>query len=229
MNVRRSVRSGGFLLGVCVAACATAPDRGLAPSPGVATAPGNQSAAVMRQDGVALVVDGDAWQGHPRNLEKELTPIRVVVRNEGTTPLLVKHKAFFLEGVAGRRVQAQGPFNMNLLEPRQMRIVPEYPAQNFFLADYLVPFYGTAFPMWRDTIAYEPGAYQVTWGPDLPTADMLNRSLPEGVLQPGGEVAGFVYFPALPQGEDRVVFHAELEEPKAGRDVAVVSIPFVVK
>jgi hypothetical protein len=35
---------------------------------------------------------------------------------------------------------------------------------------------------------------------------MLQAALPEGVLDTGGHVAGFIYFQKLPQGTERIQF-----------------------
>lgn len=215
-----------LLLSAGANGCAT--DRGLEPAPGVRTLANNDSAAIINQQGIELVVDGDAWSGRPDNLEKEMTPVRVVVRNRGETPVLVQHRAFYLDGLSGQQVQARSPFKIDQLGPIETRIVPAHTARQFYVADYLSPFYGPVYPTWGETIPYAPAP--VSWRPELPTPDMLNRALPEGVLEPGGEVEGFVYFPKTPaRGEKGVVFRADLAAPKAGQDVAAVSIPFRVK
>lgn len=208
--------------------CAT--ERGLQPWPGVELHPHDSSAAVTQRRGIELVVDGDAWDGRPRNLVKDMTPVRVVIRNKGTTPVLIQHKSFFLDGVTGpRQVQAHAPFTIDHAGPGQAHIVPAFRVDGFYLADYLQPIYGPAFPLWPDTIAYEPHYYRVTWRPRLPSLDMLKRALPEGVLDSGGEVAGFVYFPGQPQPQARVLFRVELQAPRTGQDLAIVEIPFRAK
>lgn len=72
-----------------------------------------------------------------------------------------------------------------------------YPPIGFRYAPYLSPYfigapiYGGRFatnPLYWDR--YEPVMKTVS----LPTVDMLRKALPEGVLEPGGRLDGFVYF-----------------------------------
>ncbi|QDG49522.1 hypothetical protein FIV42_01850 [Persicimonas caeni] len=65
----------------------------------------------------------------------------------------------------------------------------------------------------------------------LPTGEMLVRALPEGVIDPGGRITGFVYFEDLESIEptpDRVTFRYVLVDAEANRRFGVVEIPFDV-
>ena len=135
-------------------------------------------------------------------------------------PLRVQHRDFVLEGVSGVRYEAQPPFQIKKEGPARSEVVPAYGWSGFYLADYLDPLYGAGLRLWPDPIAYDPAYYRVQWRTDLPSVDMLAKSLPEGVLEPGGTVAGFVYFPVVPDNEKRVVFSADLE-PVEGRSPPV--------
>jgi hypothetical protein len=58
---------------------------------------------------------------------------------------------------------------------------------------------------------------------------MINRALPEGVLQPGGSITGFLYFQKLPEDLKGVRFQAHLKVPNSSMTVASLGIPFQVK
>jgi len=70
--------------------------------------------------------------------------------------------------------------------------------------------------------------YYGTWEPSLPTRDMLQQALPEGVLQPGGTAAGFLYFHRL-RDNGPVTFSAELVNPNSRETIASVEIPMVLQ
>jgi len=57
---------------------------------------------------------------------------------------------------------------------------------------------------------------------------MLQAALPEGVLDTGGHVAGFIYFQKLPQGTERIQFRARMIDAETEQTVASLDIPFVV-
>ena len=61
----------------------------------------------------------------------------------------------------------------------------------------------------------------------LPTTDMRREALPEGVLEPHGEVSGFVYFERLPPDEGRVELRAQFPQAE-GESTRRMEIPFRV-
>lgn len=75
------------------------------------------------------------------------------------------------------------------------------PYFHFYAYPYYRPWFGPAYPYWSAPFAYPPGYYDFVWrwGPSeypspMPPDDVVQRGLPEGVLQPGGRVEGFLYF-----------------------------------
>ena len=61
---------------------------------------------------------------------------------------------------------------------------------------------------------------------DLPTFDMLRKALPEGVLEPGGRLSGFVYFEDVGPGVERVELRADFENADTGERIVRLGIPF---
>ena len=58
---------------------------------------------------------------------------------------------------------------------------------------------------------------------------MIRRALPEGVVQPEGQVWGFIYFQGLPEGTHDMSFQATLVDAKTQKPFGSVEIPFIAK
>lgn len=56
----------------------------------------------------------------------------------------------------------------------------------------------------------------------------LARALPEGVIEPGGKVSGFVYFPGVGADVKRVRLRADLVNAQTGETLVPLALPFVV-
>jgi hypothetical protein len=75
------------------------------------------------------------------------------------------------------------------------------------------------------------GAYVYPWDyryyPTAPSEDVVRLGLPEGVLEPGGRISGFVYFQNAATHENRLnlAWNAHTVD---GRSVASVAVPLVV-
>jgi hypothetical protein len=94
------------------------------------------------------------------------------------------------------------------------------------------PAYADVYPAvddWPGPVVYAPYQYHGfdgRWPERLPTEDMLSKALPEGVLQEGGKVAGFVYFRSVTAREPKVEFEMTLADASDGQTFASVAIPF---
>jgi hypothetical protein len=63
----------------------------------------------------------------------------------------------------------------------------------------------------------------------LPTADMIHKALPEGVLEPGGKVTGFLYFEDVKTDKnDKATFTTDLVNAATGEPVASIRIPIEI-
>jgi hypothetical protein len=71
--------------------------------------------------------------------------------------------------------------------------------------------------------------YYPVWSVSLPTEDMLEMAIPEGVLEPQGRISGFLYFPRVNPDAERVVFQAALVSARTGEEFGAVEVPFVVE
>jgi hypothetical protein len=78
---------------------------------------------------------------------------------------------------------------------------------------------------------YYRGPYVYSWDygyyPGAPTADILRFGLPEGELQPGGRVAGFIYFQHAVRRPGRLDLTWNVRDTD-GRSIASVTAPMLV-
>jgi hypothetical protein len=113
-------------------------------------------------------------------------------------------------------------------QPPKEPLEPAFDAEGYDVS----PTYG---PIWRgleawagpfdaDPLYYD--TYLAQWPVNLPTEDMLEHALPEGVLKEDGEVAGFLFFQDVPAGMEAVRFQFDLVDAKTGQQFGSVSIPF---
>lgn len=207
-----------------VAACSRQPE--LVPAPGAMPAPGD--GAFAQAAGVRLEIDTDAWRGIPADLGDNFTPVLVTIRNDGSQDLRVRYADFVLKAPSGTMYHALPPFRIDdtVSEPIDVRAYP-----GFMVAPYLSPFY----PRWRvfnDPFLFDEvyfNRYYPTFvNIDLPTGDMIQKALPEGVVQPGGQVSGFLYFEDPDDDEGTVVLTQTLMTP-SGSQFGTLEIPLETK
>jgi hypothetical protein len=60
-----------------------------------------------------------------------------------------------------------------------------------------------------------------------PSEDKLEKGIPEGVVKPGGDISGFLYFSKHDWG--RVTFTMNLVDAKTGKAFGTIGIPFVMR
>jgi hypothetical protein len=227
MSRRGIVAATGALvaaLAVALVGCATQ----LRPAPEAVMLPGPGQAAVAEAAGVRIVASADAWRGDPEGLERVVTPMLVRVENDGAVAVQVRYEDFALVAADGRRFVAIPPFNVRGVVSTLDRggypvygfgVSPFYPhlavAPGIYPFDPFYPFYYDPYwPYWHRWVT-------------LPTGDMVQKALPEGVLQPGGRATGFLYFEDVAKAR-RVTFEARLPVRDADNRTVSVTIPFVV-
>jgi hypothetical protein len=219
-------------------AAACMPEARLQPLPAARTVAGDEAAAVAEEAGVRLVADGDAWRGNPGNLERSLTPVEVRLENRSGRPLSVKYEHFTLVGGSRFRYSAVSPLELGgalaLLEPASGT-----GGAGVGVGVELGWGWGRHHPYgWGPW----PGWYDPFWGPyypgprgypacqePLPTRDMLTQALPEGTLEEGGTLAGFLYFQGVAEREKAVTLRARLVDARNGETFGVLDIPFEVR
>lgn len=129
--------------------------------------------AADRKTGLTLVLTTGVWNGSPTNLEEEWTVVHALVSNLGEQPVLLAPGDFELEDLRG--------FSYPLLDP----------GATFYRAteeQTPVGSYGRVYR--RD---YDPGG-PVEFVPLDAPGDIGKLALPWGVLEPGTQIRGFLYF-----------------------------------
>jgi hypothetical protein len=90
---------------------------------------------------------------------------------------------------------------------------------------YLAPFY-SRLQVWDGPLPYGPSIYSVFWWrASVPTASMLDRALPEGVLENGGTASGYLYFQKVRTREGEVQERTGAGQP--AHQPALIDIRFV--
>lgn len=222
----RTALSASVALSLVVAACANVAV--LKPAPDAQPAP-EMGGAIATHAGVRVVAEPGAWRGLPTDLDQNVTPLLVHITNDGKQPILVRYPAFGLVTPTGRVYKALPPFQIHGTASETIR--PAYGYSGFAVAPYLSRYYPglvVADPFWGDELyygTYWPLIVQI----NLPTGDMVQKALPEGVLSPGGVITGFVYFQKVSPKAKRVQFTMKLRNAKTRDEIGQVTIPFVVK
>lgn len=223
---------GGLLL---VGGCARATR--LEPAPGANEAQWLPQAAVSEVAEFEVVAQGGAWPDD-RGIERHVTPVRVVLENESENPVRLQYRDIALIANDGTRYAALPPHRIDgtISEKVTLRHVepladPMFVHRGFLVAAYTRPIYPTlghyGGRLTFDRSYYDH--YQSYWVDyELPTPTMLRHALPEGVLEPEGRIAGYLYFEKVDPTHEQVRLRADVVAANTGKILGEVSIPFVV-
>jgi hypothetical protein len=215
-----------------VLACA----KGRPPAPLVPQPP---SAVSVSRKNVRLAADPDAW---PRRspIRKEVIPVEVTLENHGHRPVLVRYRDFALVGAGGHRYEALPPFPVGGTTDKPIVLyesppinAPAFSSERFYIAGPYAPLYPTftpaTGPFAMDSALY--GGHFTYWRARtmaLPDDSMIRHAIPEGRLDPAGQLTGFLYFPLLDPGERKVVLEASLPDAATGKTLARIRLPIAV-
>jgi len=186
-------------------------------------------APVAQEHGVRLVASGDAWKGHPSYLGRIVTPVEVRLENQSGRPLRIDTADFTLVG--GSRFEYAALTPIQLSQENASGVGGSGQAGAYVAEPRFVgrPFFG---PGWFDPFYdpfYGPYAYYPVQPEPLPTADMVRAALPQGTLQPGGALTGFLYFQNVGAREGQVTLRARLVDARTGMQFGTLDIPFQVE
>jgi hypothetical protein len=178
----------------------------------------------VAEAGVQVSITADRWTGRPAELT-QVIPLLVSIENNSSTPLRLRYEQFGLRTPAGKWLPALPPFEIEGEEAVPLNGPYPYPVSGFYIAPYLGRYYPffTPFagPFYYDPLYYS-SFYPSFASVSLPTGDMVQKALPEGVLEPGGRITGFVYFETGNFDPDRGTFAADLIDAKTLRRVGRV-------
>ncbi len=176
-----------------------------------------------------MTADANAWDGSPATLDTEVTPVWVTLHNTSERPLRIQYDEFVLQGASGAHYGVLAPYVMRASSSSSAFTVPDGGYfDRFYIAAYLRRYYPW-LPPWPGPLPYSPSLRSVAGRPGLPSASMLDRALPEGVLESGGTASGYLYFEKVSSRDSKVTFSAQLREPspqRPERQIASIAISF---
>jgi len=193
-----------------------------APAPGTQEVPGSKFTGVTTEEGVTVAVSGKRWSGDPSSLGALVTPMRVTITNNSGQPVRIDHHMFALELSTGMKMQAVSPFEIQ--RPGAVSYGP------------YGGYWGGPWGGWPGAWGwYGPWGYGGGyWGPwydwePLPSRDMVQKALPEGVLAEGGTAIGYVFFPYVSGSVGQLQFTAQVISAKTNEPIAQIELPFVAQ
>ena len=82
-------------------------------------------------------------------------------------------------------------------------------------------YYPYPYPYWGYPYPY----YYAT---PIPSQDMVTQAIPEGIVENGGRVSGFLYFQRVVGRETNLRFEARFSDAKTNEMVATIGVPLIV-
>lgn len=197
------------------------PSTGLEPMDEATEATVVEDAAITSSSGVELMAHGDRWTGDAV-VEQFTTPVYVRIRNDSDRNLLIRYPSFALLGALDRYAVLP-PFVLATTDDHTELAAGYTPVESpLFTTDgfKVAPYYAPAYP---NLVGYDGvmvvdldyhTRYMAEWGDvaTLPTADIMAWALPEGVLSPGAELTGFLFFEKVDPSEAQINLYFELED-----------------
>jgi|SRR5581483_6987179 len=120
--------------------------------------------------------------------------------------------------------------------PREPRVrppvvnAPHFHHEHFYVAPRFGPLY-PGIEAWPYFYPYDQGYYDRfydMWPETLPTQDMVNQAMPEGVIESQGRISGFVFFQKVAPREQHVRFEMKLVDAHGQREFGDLAIPLAV-
>lgn len=195
----------------------------------------NGSEAVASVHGVHVQLETTAWSDRDA-IRRYTTPLKVTIENQSEHPVTLRYQDFSLVSEAGEVYSALPPFEIHgEIRERAGTLIghprftsPAFAHHRFLVSPYYAPFYPALRPVpgyfYYDPFYYD--RYYTLWREvDLPTEEMLERALPEGVIQAGGRVTGTLYFEPVEPESGTVEFRFDLVNSKDSEVFGSVSIP----
>ncbi len=225
----------GWTIGPIVLVTATALGCGhgtLVPASSASIVPNAPSAAYSIAEGVRCSANVGAWNGRENEIPSFVVPVKVRIKNASGGPIRVRYEDFSLVGRKGRSYRPVPVLPMDAdARKRIPKLAPIYAASKFFVAPGFHDVYATLEP-WTAPLERDDELYERLfrrWGKQPPALDVLRVALPEGVLDDGGVVTGYLFFESPLDKEDRVTFEATFGGGDGQTTVASIEIPFKIE
>lgn len=158
------------------------------------------NSAQESDQGVSVLLQANAWDGYPRTLEKDLIPIKVTIRNSSGHDMAIRYEDFVLI-IANNQHYSDIP-------PDQIK---------GYSHERLEPYW-----------AYSDAEQRVEV--QLPTEAMLKQAMSEGVVVPGGETTGFLYFARPSQvHSSEITFKATFIDASTKQTFGSITVPLLIR
>ncbi|ROO29802.1 hypothetical protein [Salinisphaera japonica] len=234
----RSYFSTGATLATTLAVLALAGCGGgvnLKPASSIGPNGDSNRSVVDAVNGVQMRVKTGQWDGDASVL-RDVTPMHVRIENESDQPIRLSYDNFALVAAAtGQRFAALPPIAIDGSVERSANVVgsPGFTSSGFAVA----PYYSSSYPgmnAYSTAYGYDSGYYNnytrrwADYNVKLPTPYMREVAIPDGVIEPGGMIEGFLYFEKVPTDKIAGVdFRATLVNAESGNRFGQISVPFI--
>jgi len=214
-------------LGGCSATLKPAPDAIPATGGGATASTGGVQIVTMTPDFPGIV-----------DIQTAVTPVKVSITNHGTSTVLIRYSDFKLVGADGsvypalplRKIDATASAPVTGFDPV---LSPAFQYRGFRVAPYYGGIYpgltrfGGRFPYGYGRYGwdYYDAAFDGFRSVKLPTPTMYQNVLPEGVLDPGGSLEGWLYFKHVGNQKGAIDFDAALVSV-TGTSLGSLTIPY---
>jgi hypothetical protein len=182
--------------------------------------------AVREAGGIGVIVASQLWEGYPREARGRVTAVQITLRNRSGRSILVRYADLALVGPSGQHYAALPPAPPALPGPGTRVFEPVYSSYGFSVSPDLHLYYPT-FPVAYDPFPDDRAGQQeafAAWPRGLPTIDMREHALPEGVLENRGFVTGYLYYRDVPRGRMSVSFRPHSVAAPGGAELATLDL-----
>ncbi len=188
--------------------------------------------AEVDSSAVHVTVKSQAWDDFPENLYDEVTPLYVTIENRSNEPIFFGYGQMNLVEADGDLRPALPLFDIGEDVTMERDLKPTFEYESFQVtAPYQTMYPTMTVTPYRTTSVtpYDYHRYFTRWEVDLPTLEMIEQAIPEGVIEPGGRVAGFLYFDEVDDDEDFVTFTYVARSMRGNAEVDRVAVKFDVE
>jgi hypothetical protein len=204
----------------------------LVPASSASVVPNAPTAAYSVVEGVRCSANVGAWNGREDEIPSFLVPLKIRIKNDSGRPIRVLYQDFALTGRKGRSYRPVPVLPMDVDARKAIpKLIPIYAASKFFVAPGFHDVYATLEP-WKAPLERDEELYDRLfrrWGDRRPPLDVLRAALPEGVLDDGGVVTGYLFFESPLDKESRVSLEATFGGGDGQTTVASIEIPFKIE
>ena len=189
--------------------------------------------------GVQVTAASDAWTGR-RSILDDVTPLRLAVYNDSEDPIYLRLEQLRLTDDTGHEYAALPLFLIDgearIVEDYAYAPHPAFRSDGYYVVDPYERYYGD-LQGWRYHnpngfvygYPYDYRHYYRYWEEiDLPTQRMVDFQIPEGVVDVGGYVEGFVYFERVDPLARSVTLEYDLVDATDGDEIGTAKLAFLV-